>query len=360
MKGGFRCLFLAATLAFPTALESAGEEEEEAEKPFKKLMSLIGPADYFHPRPEAFGGEEHEKLYDSVKRECQLEMIVTLSKFDAAREALFDETAEHWDAAKAKTDLDALTRLEKIRENLNGGSLEEIPKAKGATGEEQEIARKWNVYLKNLDRMIGKMQVDGLVAYKAQLELLVGKLVKAEKLDDARTVKKDAETIEAYLAKARASMPQPRSGSMEARKRAMKIPEDARTNRGHSYAAIMEAVTWEEAKSKCEALGGHLVIFDSIAEANWVRDWLKKGSLGPGWIGLSRESAAQPWKWVDGSDLNPRVEIWARGQPNNGEDELCAYLHGVTGMHDGRVTSKAKSFICEWPGLRDASRLKSR
>ena len=357
MKGDGTCLVVTALIVFSMA---AGLRCEEEEKPIRKMMKLIGPDRYFREPPEEFGGEEHKELYDEIKRGCQMEMVANLAKLDEAREALFNQTTKIWEGAKSKTDLKTLSRLEKVRNTLSGDSLEKLDSGDGATPQEKEIAGKWNEYMGKLDTLLKARQAKGLSSYGSGLDALLKKSVQAEKLDEARLIEKDAKTNEELIAKAKADMARTGKGTKAAKKKTMQIPEDAQSNRGHSYAAIMEALTWEEAKAKCEALGGHLVVFDSVAEANWVRDWVTKGRLGPGWIGLSRENVAQPWKWIDGSELNSRVAIWARGQPNNGEDELYVYLHGATGMHDGKVTSRPKSFICEWPGLREVTRLNSR
>ena len=46
----------------------------------------------------------------------------------------------------------------------------------------------------------------------------------------------------------------------------------------HSYKVFDESMTWQQAKEKCESLGGHLVTITSQGEQNFVSKLLTNGS----------------------------------------------------------------------------------
>lgn len=47
-------------------------------------------------------------------------------------------------------------------------------------------------------------------------------------------------------------------------------PADAAAFEGHSYKFFREVMTWHQAKSRCEALGGHLAVVGGDAENNFI------------------------------------------------------------------------------------------
>jgi len=98
---------------------------------------------------------------------------------------------------------------------------------------------------------------------------------------------------------------------------------------GHCYEAVLVPVLWSDAKTACEARGGHLVTIGSAEEnafvfslvsginAFWYLDSFGNG-LGP-WLGGYQEVGSQEpdggWKWVTG---DPFVYTnWEVDQPDN-------------------------------------------
>ena len=48
------------------------------------------------------------------------------------------------------------------------------------------------------------------------------------------------------------------------------LPSDAKEYNGHYYERVDISLTWEEAKSRCERKGGHLVTITDADENNWI------------------------------------------------------------------------------------------
>lgn len=64
------------------------------------------------------------------------------------------------------------------------------------------------------------------------------------------------------------------------------IPSSAKQYRGHYYKAYKDDVSWEKAKQRCEAKGGHLVTMTSAGEATFVESLVENDEFY--WIGARR------------------------------------------------------------------------
>jgi len=91
----------------------------------------------------------------------------------------------------------------------------------------------------------------------------------------------------------------------------------ARPFKSHKYLVIHILLTWPEAKTLCEKLGGHLATLTSRAEEQAV-DPLMNWFWGEAWIGLSRTHAPQAETPDVGAD--PRRDAWVTG-------EAVSYTH---------------------------------
>ena len=65
----------------------------------------------------------------------------------------------------------------------------------------------------------------------------------------------------------------------------------------HQYKIFYDTLTWEEAKSACEAMGGHLATITSQEEQKMIESLNTQNSKL--WIGSYKNSAGQ-WCWVTG------------------------------------------------------------
>lgn len=128
------------------------------------------------------------------------------------------------------------------------------------------------------------------------------------------------------------------------------------TTTGNSYAYYPYAVTWNQAKEKCESFGGHLVTVTSAEEQAVVAQLAAKAGKTV-WIGATRGSE-NSYSWVTGE--NSGYKNWAENEPNNyGGIENCAAMYAGGTWNDLAPDSgSAKGFICEWEGyVTDASKL---
>ncbi|MFX1282788.1 MAG: NosD domain-containing protein [Promethearchaeota archaeon] len=121
------------------------------------------------------------------------------------------------------------------------------------------------------------------------------------------------------------------------------IPEPVVHN-GHEYKMITIPRTWREAKTDCEALGGHLVTITSQAENDFVRSLTSWGEP-TFWIGLTDEITEGEWQWVTDEVVN--YTNWGSGEPNDsgGEDYVET---DDSGEWNDAPSEQTRGYVCEW------------
>ena len=129
----------------------------------------------------------------------------------------------------------------------------------------------------------------------------------------------------------------------------------------HCYIRVSLAMTWSQAKSNCETLGGgaHLVTIASAQEQLAVA-LLDDGTISRAWIGATDSAGEGDWRWIDGKDFPPSpspnalsLQKWRTGEPNNtdandptGED--CGTIELTNnGLWDDRSCAGTRASICE-------------
>lgn len=110
---------------------------------------------------------------------------------------------------------------------------------------------------------------------------------------------------------------------------------------GHTYQVFDESLTWQEAKSKCETLGGHLATITSEGEQSFITQIISTGSKEFYWLGGSDEVSEGQWDWVTGEPWS--YEHWASGNPDNYNSEN--YL-GILRVDRKWANNSGKS--CDW------------
>lgn len=125
-------------------------------------------------------------------------------------------------------------------------------------------------------------------------------------------------------------------------------PADAVAHGGHWYMAFEEDVTWQQAKARCEKMGGYLACITSESEQAFLAELADGRYL---YLGGTDEKQEGTWRWIDGSDW--KYESWLPGQPNNwGGDEnyLATYDGGdwVDVAAEGDGFWMPYGFVCEW------------
>jgi hypothetical protein len=127
------------------------------------------------------------------------------------------------------------------------------------------------------------------------------------------------------------------------------------TFNGHFYKFYHTLLSWKEAKARCEALGGHLVIIDNREENDFIRKLVARDTPGEGdfntWIGASDEQGEGKYVWIDGSPMT--YADWMPNKPTNvDEGFFVAYWAGggnVLTMKWHNCPLRFRGyFVCEW------------
>lgn len=129
-------------------------------------------------------------------------------------------------------------------------------------------------------------------------------------------------------------------------------PSDVVEFQGKKYRVYDEVLTWSEAKTKCEEMGGHLAVAESQKKNEFLKNLLSKSGLTEVWLGATDEKKEGEWRWVTGPKMD--FHAWANGQPNNKEGVEHYMVLIVTPKSSGWSDQPDKSlqhnpgFICEW------------
>lgn len=113
---------------------------------------------------------------------------------------------------------------------------------------------------------------------------------------------------------------------------------------GHSYKIIEQSLTWAEARTACEEMGGHLVDILSQEEEDFVESMIDANTIYHigGYCPLDDNTN---WEWVTGEAWD--YTNWKPGEPGHTGDYVCFWNDGTKLWHDGNVGTTAW-FICEW------------
>ena len=141
------------------------------------------------------------------------------------------------------------------------------------------------------------------------------------------------------------------------------IPSDALYYGGHYYKIFNEGLDWQQAKVRCEEMGGYLVTITSKKEQSFIDNMIKDGTRGCYWSGGYKVS--DNWNWVTGENFS--YTNWGYGEPNNTNDGDENYImifqcqppnaqsqsgewndSQNTPFADGFYGTDNFGFICEW------------
>ena len=136
---------------------------------------------------------------------------------------------------------------------------------------------------------------------------------------------------------------------------------------GHRYQAYNENLTWEEAKSRCESLGGHLATITSSLEQEQVETLLRQSRTTQGgyWLGASADVSGF-WKWTTDEEFERQYTNFPGGQqessgnylymywsPNSATNAVTASVASNPGEWDN-IGNASYGFICEWDEEQEA------
>ena len=119
--------------------------------------------------------------------------------------------------------------------------------------------------------------------------------------------------------------------------------------KGHRYKLILEELSWEEARKRCEGLGGHLLTIEDNNENEFVVKAIEQFAnqhpeLPKGWhvwLGLRYDKEKDKW-----FSLNGQVQlfhVWILTHKT--QDRAVMRQNGNWFSRDGAAT---EYFICEW------------
>jgi hypothetical protein len=125
---------------------------------------------------------------------------------------------------------------------------------------------------------------------------------------------------------------------------------------GHKYKFFMENLSWEEAKKKCEDLGGYLLIIDDRNENMFILNALKQfkarnpviGDNDSVWLGILRDDPKGGFVTLKGA---PQVfSAWRTltGHPKPGDTRGRFHLGVFEWVSSSTTVNAPTYFICEW------------
>ncbi|MFP6855021.1 MAG: C-type lectin domain-containing protein [Opitutales bacterium] len=125
-----------------------------------------------------------------------------------------------------------------------------------------------------------------------------------------------------------------------------KIPAGAKEFGGHHYKLFTASIPWDEAKKRCEEMGGYLACAETDKERKFLHRLKGKRVV---WSGGSDNAQEGKFVWLNGKKVTLRV------RDNNPErNKLILAPDGVLCARHGRGTfnnfkvKKSQGFICEW------------
>ncbi|MBR5515726.1 MAG: hypothetical protein IKU52_05945, partial [Clostridia bacterium] len=113
---------------------------------------------------------------------------------------------------------------------------------------------------------------------------------------------------------------------------------------GHRYELYLNRLSWQNAKAKCEELGGHLATITSAEEQEIVATIIQGKGL---FIGATNLDGS--WKWITGEEFS--YSNWADGEPNDNGNLSENYLGLNTNSEWNDfdfINQNVVGFICEY------------
>ena len=118
---------------------------------------------------------------------------------------------------------------------------------------------------------------------------------------------------------------------------------------GHYYGLSVNTKTWTDAKTDCEANGGHLVTISSEEEQKTIQKLFSYDSSTTAWIGATDEETEGEWTWCTGEEFS--YTNWNSGEPNNDNEEDYAGIYIDNFKWNDWGSSQSLKYICEWEQL---------
>lgn len=125
-------------------------------------------------------------------------------------------------------------------------------------------------------------------------------------------------------------------------------PKNVQKFGGHEYAAFIDAVSFYNAKRRCEEMGGHLATMETPQEQEFILALCRSPKERFGcWIGATNEDKQDRWMWITGTPAT-QASTWKHDNPN-----FQNIGHGMTywpdsdGFNDDNLGTRM-GYVCEW------------
>lgn len=124
---------------------------------------------------------------------------------------------------------------------------------------------------------------------------------------------------------------------------------------GHIYRLIDDSMSWINAKSYCESIGGHLVTITDKDEQQFIsNDLLSLGNKQTYWLGGFRNDGETKWQWTTEEIFE--YSNWAYSEPNHEyENYIQMYKssgewNNISENYSGNTLYSVQNsgIICEW------------
>jgi hypothetical protein len=112
------------------------------------------------------------------------------------------------------------------------------------------------------------------------------------------------------------------------------------------------ALTWADARSHCQRLGGDLARLEDAGLNSDAGDGAEDRGIpgsetGRYWIGLSDQASEGTWVWLDDSEAASWTS-WGSSEPHSGTDRNCAQINGAgAGRWQSHNCGDTLPFICQ-------------
>lgn len=139
------------------------------------------------------------------------------------------------------------------------------------------------------------------------------------------------------------------------------IPKASSEFNNHRYLLFDNTVSWRNAKSICEIMGGYLATVNSFEEQEFLSSFAIQGEKRRYYLGGTDEHDEGNWKWVTDEEWNINT-LWAPGEPTNtNNSEHYITLEKNTGLwNDVPMEGFERGFICEIENPRTKSTVTSK
>jgi hypothetical protein len=127
---------------------------------------------------------------------------------------------------------------------------------------------------------------------------------------------------------------------------------------GHNYLFCGDTVSWFDARSFCQSMGGNITTIGDSGEDAWVYSQVTGQYT---WIGFRYNTGESVWYWAAGSPVT--YENWLSGQPDlsgycvvypmgsEWNDVSCSFHDGF--VCEDNFSLNPRSFDSDWDGLTD-------